>query len=257
MATIAQVPERPRRPGRPFAAWHRWDRNFFAALIAFVWLGILMGFGLDIADHIARNRPAFPLIVHIHAVVFVGWLALFTVQAGLIRARRPALHRRLGLAMAGLAVVVPVIGMATALYVDRLHLHDANPDPNFIFIQASDMLAFTLLVGAGLALRARPSVHKRLMLISLLYISDAGFGRWIGDGVAAAIASPYWADFAGDYLASDLGILALGLYDLVTRRRLHPAYVAAALGAVAVQLAGTWGHVSPAARPLALALIGG
>ena len=257
MATIAQVPERPERPKRPFAAWHRWDRNFIAGLILYVWLGILLGFGGDIADHVLSHKPAFPLIVHVHAVVFVGWLVLFTVQAGLIRARRPELHRRLGYAMLGLAAFMLVIGPATALHMDRVHLQEPDADPTFVYIQLTDMLAFAVLTGAAVLLRNSASAHKRLMLLSLLYISDAGFARLLGPFVAPLIAGPYWSNFFGDYLASDLGMLAIAIYDLRTRGRLHPAYVAGLAFVTTVELGGTWAYVAgPLTRPLALWLIG-
>ena len=256
MATIAEVSERPARPQRPFAPWHRRDRNVIAGLIVYVWLGILAGFGSDIADHVANHRPAFPLIVHIHAVAFLGWLVLFTVQAGLIRTGRAALHRRLGFAMLALAAFMLFIGPATALQVDRLQAHAPDADPNFVFIQMGDMLAFAMLTGAGVALRARPAAHKRLMLLSLLYISDAGFGRALGAMLTFPTPFTFWFDFAGDYLLSDLGTFALGIHDLLTRRRLHPAYVAGILFVLAMQFAATWGHVTPALRPLALGLIG-
>ena len=256
MATIAEIPERSGRPQRPFAAWHRRDRNLIAGLIAYVWLGILLGFGADIAGHYASHAPPFPLIVHIHAIAFLGWLVLFTVQAGLIRTGRVALHRCLGLAMLGLAAFMLFIGPATALRVDRMTAHAPDGDPNFVFIQFGDMIAFAMLTGAGVALRARAAAHKRLMLLSLLYISDAGFGRALGAMLAFPVPLTFWSDFAGDYLLSDLGMAALGIHDLVTRRRLHPAYVAGALFALSMQFAATWGHVTPALRPLALSLIG-
>ena len=64
-----------------FAPFHRYDRNFFLAYVALIWLGILMGFGGDIVDHIKSHAPAFPLIVHVHAAIaFVGWLVVLTIQ---------------------------------------------------------------------------------------------------------------------------------------------------------------------------------
>lgn len=253
MATIVRISE---CTGPPFTAWHPRDRNLIAALILYVWVGILVGFGSDIANHVANNRPAFPLIVHIHAVAFLGWLVLFTVQAGLIRSGRADLHRRLGHAMLALAAFMLIIGPATALYVERLHAHEPDGDPNFVFIQIGDMLAFAALTGAGVLLRARAAAHKRLMLLSLLYISDAGFGRMLGAMLTFPVPFTFWSDFAGDYLLSDLGIFGLGMHDLITRRRLHPAYVAGVLFVLAMQFAATWGHVTPALRPLALSLIG-
>ena len=50
--------------------------------------------------------------MHVHGVVFVGWLAVLTAQVLLIRRRRPDLHRKLGVAAMGLAVLMVIIGPA-------------------------------------------------------------------------------------------------------------------------------------------------
>ena len=50
------------------------DRNAFLFFTALVWAGVLSGFGTDSFDHISRHGLDYPLIVHCHAVVFVGYL---------------------------------------------------------------------------------------------------------------------------------------------------------------------------------------
>src|ERR1051326_8202165 len=103
MEAAARIAPKPRTP---FAPYHKWDRNFFAAYVALIWCGILGGFVPEIVQHIAQHKPPFPPIVHVHAVVFLGWLALLSVQVALIRRRRPDLHRRLGTAAIGLAALM-------------------------------------------------------------------------------------------------------------------------------------------------------
>jgi hypothetical protein len=48
------------REKKPFAANHRWDRNFFLLLVLSMWLGILVGFGWDVIDHLGTQRYAYP-----------------------------------------------------------------------------------------------------------------------------------------------------------------------------------------------------
>jgi len=81
---------------RRFAPWHAADAIFFPALLAFLWLGILAGFVPEIVDHIVKRKPPYLWIVHVHAVFFVGWLVLLTMQMSLVRARNLGLHRHLG-----------------------------------------------------------------------------------------------------------------------------------------------------------------
>ena len=89
---------------RRFAPYHRWDRNFFLLYVALIWFGIAMGFVPEIAKHMRTPAARYPLIVHIHAAAFVGWLILLTVQVLLVRGQRLDLHRKLGVLGAGLAV---------------------------------------------------------------------------------------------------------------------------------------------------------
>jgi hypothetical protein len=51
------------------------------------------------------------------------------------------------------------------------------------------------------------------MLLGLLYISDAGFGRFLNGFVAAPIDHGLLAKPVGLYFGSDLLILGLGAYD--------------------------------------------
>jgi len=53
-------------------------------------VAVLSGFGTERIEHVRQYGLDYPLIVHFHAVAFVGWLALFTVQALLIRNTRQA-----------------------------------------------------------------------------------------------------------------------------------------------------------------------
>ncbi len=63
-----------------FARTHSWDRNFFLLMVGLVWLGIGMGFGPEIVHRLHTHARPYPIIVHLHAVAFVGWLCLLTAQ---------------------------------------------------------------------------------------------------------------------------------------------------------------------------------
>jgi hypothetical protein len=238
-------------PARPGA-----DRNAFLVLTALIWVGVLSGFGSDSFRHISKHGLDYPLIVHFHAVAFVGWLALFTTQVGLIRTGRVGLHRRLGAAGAILAAAMVVLGPATALVVHAKAYAATGATPEFLAVQLTDILAFAVLTGAGLQLRRTPSAHKRLMLLGLVYISDAGFARLLNGVFAAPLGHGFWGEMTELYLGSDVLMLGLGVYDLLTRRRLHPAYVAAIAFSLALQLMAHALLHDPAWKVLTLRLIG-
>lgn len=254
MASVSTGRVEPLHKG--FAPFHKWDRNAFLALVGLIWVGILMGFGGDIVHHVQTHEAAYPLIVHFHAVAFLGWPTLLTAQVLLIRTNRREIHRKLGLAGLGLAAAMVVLGPATALTADALAFTRTGQAPTFLSIQFTDILAFTGLVAAGFQLRGDASAHKRLMLLAALYISDAGFARWLGDSVRHLTGDGYWPMIAQLYLANTALMLALGGYDLVTRRRLHPAYVAGLAWVFANELTAVAVFFNPAWTPISLKLIG-
>ena len=244
------------RQSRPFAPYCKSDRNFFLSYVVLLWLGILGGFVPEIGSHIARHKPAFPLIVHVHAIVFFGWLGVLTIQVLFIRRKRPDLHRILGTAAMALAALMVVVGPATAIVMQRYHWGTPESDPPFLAIQLTDILAFAGLATAAFALRNDSSAHKRLILLATLYISDAGFARVFGDGVHGLLGDGFWPFLAEAYLANDVLAAGIGVYDFITRRRLHPAYVAGMAWMFALQLTASALYHAPGWKPVALALIG-
>jgi hypothetical protein len=118
------------------------------------------------------------------------------------------------------------------------------------------MLAFAVLTGSGLLLRQHALAHKRLMLIGLFYISDAGFARFLNAMVAAPLGASFLGEMASLYLGSDLLLLGFGVYDFATRRKLHPAYLAGAALTVTLQLTALTLLHSPGWKAISLHLIG-
>ena len=239
-----------------FAPYNKWDRNFFLIYVALIWLGIVMGFGGDIQSHFEKHEAAYPLIVHFHAVAFVGWMFVLTAQVLLIRRKRHDLHQRLGIAAMFLAAIMIVLGPATAIVVQRAQFGTPDSDPAFFAIQFTDILAFAGLVTAAFLQRGNSPAHKRLILLATLYISDAGFARWLGGPLHGVFGDKLWPYMAHLYLANDILILGLGAYDFVTRRRLHPAYIAALVWIAGCQLAAGYLYTAPWWKVFATHLIG-
>jgi hypothetical protein len=230
--------------------------SIFVVLTALVWVGVLSGFGTDAYQHIKTHGLDYPPVVHVHALVFLSFLAVFSTQVALIRTGRIATHRRLGQAAALLIVLMLMLGPLTAVLVDAHRYVTTGRTPEFLAVQLTDMIAFGTLAGAGLWLRTTPTSHKRLMMLALIYISDAGFARFINDHVSAPLGEGFWGDMFGLYFGSDLLMLGLGISDLITRRALHPAYVAGVAWALCMELTALAGWHSAAWKALALHIIG-
>lgn len=258
MTTIAEGRRRRSavRAGSDFAPYHRWDHNFFLIMVALIWFVILMGFVPAIWTHFAKHKPAYPAAVHIHAAAMVAWLTLLTTQVLLIRARRTNLHRKLGVVGIILACLIPFLGIAAAIAVDRIRMTTLHPDPGFFSIQLLDMVAFAGAAAAAILMRGEPAAHKRLILLATLACVDAGFARWMGDTLTRILGDGFWPSMAELYLGNIVLILGIGAYDYATRRRLHPAYVIGATWVLSCLFLANWLYVTPAWAPLAARLIG-
>ncbi len=239
----------------PFAPNHPWDRNFFLLYVGFAWLGILSGFVPEIVHHVSAHEKPFPLIVHFHAAVFMGWLALFSVQVLLIRAKEPQLHRKLGFFMLAWAAVMLVLGPATALIADHGDIGTPDADPGFLSIQFTGILAFVSLLGAAALFRKNAPVHKRLVLMSTIYITDAGFARWLGGPLHDLLGHAPYSRWASAYLGTAVLFVGVGLYDLITRKRLHPAYLAGLAWVAVMETTALSLYASPAWMKLAASWI--
>jgi hypothetical protein len=175
----------------------------------------------------------------------------------LARGQRLDLHRRLGLAMAWLIPAMVVIALATAWTVQRQVAALPGPqDPQFISINLTDMLGFATLAGAAILLRRDPPAHKRLMLLSLFYLSTAGFARLWLLTIGEAGTDSFWGFFIAYNLGGDIPIILLGVYDLATRGRLHPAYVAGTGWILANEFAAAWLYFAPGWKAISLRLLG-
>jgi hypothetical protein len=250
-----------------FGMNHRWDRNFFLAALSIIWIAMIAGFGSDIVRNYPKVGLRYPLIVHVHAAVFVSWLALFTTQILLIRRNAQRLHRKLG--MLALMVIPPmiVLGPMTAIMGDASHFGHPETRFPFLSIQFSNVLASSTLLIAGILARKHPAAHKRLMLMGTLAITEPGFSRFLFDPIAAFLGKgeDFWLSSGSEgfwpFLIADFGptivlLVGVGAYDLVTRRRLYPVYLPALVWVLANEGVATWLYGQPWWAELTTHLIG-
>src|SRR5690348_14865718 len=82
------------------------ERFFLGAAIAMT-LVIVAGF----SNQLAHGRSTFysPPLVHAHAIIFMGWVAIYLTQNIMVATDRMAVHRRLGWVAAGWMVPMIVL----------------------------------------------------------------------------------------------------------------------------------------------------
>lgn len=231
MPTLVPAGLAPITRSTGFAAQHPSDAWFFPAIVAVIWLILLGGFVPELIERASGSPRPYPLVIHVHAVVFFGWLVFLTSQVALVRTGNIAWHRRMGLVGVGMATAVLVFGPAAALTMQMGNL--ARQPPQFLAIQLLNIAAFGGMIAAGLAFRRQPAVHKRLMLIGTLALIGAGFGRIVR---MVTGAPPPFTLIPSVYIAGNLLVLAIAVHDYRTRGRLHPVFVVAVAVLFAVEL---------------------
>jgi hypothetical protein len=164
--------------------WHvrgnwnpREDRIPSVVWLGILWIGMLLGFGLDARTFLGKHPP---LLLHLHAATFTLWMFLLTAQVLLVVRDRVDLHRKLGWFLAAWACLMGVmgpVGVYTAVMMN-VKVHGPFPYP-FISVHAVDIGGFLVLLAIGITMRKNSAAHKRLMILSTVALADPGFNRFI------------------------------------------------------------------------------
>jgi FtsH-binding integral membrane protein len=198
--------------GRP--AIRKADRHFFSGMALACAIILFLGF-LPSYFHRSAELPPLSPLYQLHGALFTAWIVLLLAQTALVAGRRTDIHRTLGLAGALLAAVVFVLGVAVAVETLRNGGPPGGDPRKFLAIPLGDIIVFGVLVGAAVLQRQDSDTHKRLMLlatISLLTAAVARFLRQVGMGGAPNL-----------FYGTDVFVVVLAIYDLVSRGRVHPA----------------------------------
>jgi hypothetical protein len=209
-------------------------RYFLGAALILTFL-VLWAFSFEYQD--LMHPSQFTVLVQVHGLVMFAWVGLFLTQAALIVWHRPLWHRRVGVIGTAVAALVVALGVPTAITATRLggdHLPPGATPTGFLAEALTNLAAFALLAGSGIALRRRPDFHKRLMLLANLPLLVAAIVRLVGFLHLGIGATPL----------RNLLLLTFIVVDTARTRRLHPAFVAGgaciiAADAGASALAGT------------------
>lgn len=209
----------------------RWriQRAFFTGLSLLMVLAVLVGFSRSYYLKSLYGTPALPALFHVHGLLFTSWMVFLVVQTGLVASRRTAVHRRLG--VAGGVSALAMTAAAMAMTMDMARRSAAAPTADglaFTIVPFFTVIVFPVLVGTALLCRRQPETHKRLMLIATLELVTAGVARIPGAG-----SMPLF------FVLTDVGLAAILAYDVITRRRPHPATIWGGLFLIATQIVRT------------------
>lgn len=217
------------------------DDGFFMKTAIAMAAVIVAGFSLQLA--MGRSSFASPLPVHLHAIVFMGWVAIYVTQTMLVAKGAIALHRRLGWIATGWVVAMVVLGILVTVRMVRAGTVPFFFTPlQFLVFDPLTVLTFAALIGAGVANRRRTDWHRRLNYCAMSILLGPAFGRLL----PMPLLSPY------AYEATLLAVLIFPVIGVVAdvRRtgRIHPAWnwgIGAIVGsAILVELI-TFGPMGP------------
>jgi hypothetical protein len=166
---------------RPSSATRSFRPSFFLWMTLLMAVFVFGGFGMTYFYPLATgNFPPAPPVVHLHGLVFSGWMILLVVQALLVNVRNVALHRSVGTFGIALATAVMFMGALITLIGGVGAAGLSNPGANYYHGMYLGLLAVT---GFGtmfvLAMRTvrRPEVHRRMILFATLLILPPGVHR--------------------------------------------------------------------------------
>jgi hypothetical protein len=201
------------------------ERIFYTGMAVAILLTVFGGFSRTfyLRGYFQQIQPLIPLLI-VHGIVFTSWIVLFIVQTSLVATKRTRTHMRLGVAGGVLAALMIVIGTITAIVRAKTAV---SPIPgvnplSFLTIPLGDLLVFGILIASAFYFRRKPDIHKRVMLLATVAILPAAVARLPFDFIQRGGPLMFFG-------LSDLFILPVLIYDIVTRGKPHRATVLAAI----------------------------
>ena len=225
------------------------DRFYFGLALAMASV-LVAGFGLNFV--MGRSTFAVPMVWHVHAVVFVSWVAIFLAQTWFATRGPIALHRRLGwvaafwvplMVVMGIAITVATIRRGTApFFFQPQHFLIANP---------LGLLSFAGLTFAAVRLRRATDWHRRLQICAFATLMGPGFGR--------LLPSPLFMPYAFEVpvLAGLLFLVPPMIRDWRRNGRVHPAWYWGIGTVLAVLIVARIVVVSPVGAAIYAAVVAG
>lgn len=211
------------------------DDKFFLVSAIVMTLTIVAGFSLQFAA--GRSSFSAPPLVHAHALVFMGWVAIYLLQNVLATSGGLRLHRRLGWLASLWMVPMLILGCAVTLALVRAGRVPFFFTPlQFIALDIFSLFAFIGLMIAGIINRRRTAWHRRLNFCAMALLLGPGVGRLL----PLPLLIPY--AFEATVVAVILFPIAGMIADVRRSGKIHPAWqwgMAVILGHAAVTEAFT------------------
>lgn len=199
-------------------------RLFFVIMASAVIATVFAGFAptFYLRGSFTQDRP-MSLLLHIHGIVFSAWVTVFLLQTILIARGSRRLHQQFGWVAVGIAAMMVILVVA-AMIEQLRRVGGFPPPPLALALSVFDIIVFAILVGAAIYCRKQPEWHRRFMLSATILLLGAPMFRVVIHYVGITDMSKVGIVST---LLVDAFFLPCFAYDLVARRRIHPAYLVA------------------------------
>jgi len=194
------------------------DRSFFKTCITAMAVVLVGGFVVQLLA--GRSSFNAPLIVHAHAVLFMGWVAITVSQVWLATNGAKNLHRTLGMLAVVWACALLISGTLVSLNAVQTQRVPFFFQPqHFLLSDMAILIGFLILFGAAVALRHKPDWHARLQVSAFVMLMGPGLGRLL----PMPFLPPYAFEIASlvPLIVPVIGIAR----DKRVHGRLHPAWL--------------------------------
>ena len=193
------------------------DDRFFVRGAVIIALTIVAGFSVQYL--MGRSTFYAPPLVHAHAIVFMGWVAIYLTQNLLIGSRRLDIHRKLGWIAVGWLGPMVLLGCLVTLNMVRGGRVPFFFRPlQFLVFDPMTLFFFAGLTIAAVTMRRQTDWHRRLHFCGMSLLLGPAFGRLL----PLPLLQPWaWeAAFAAGLLFPLAGVLS----DLRRKGKIHPAW---------------------------------
>jgi len=193
------------------------DDRFFVRGAIVMALTIVAGFSFQHA--MGRSTFMSPPLVHAHAIVFMGWVAIYLAQNLLIGTGRVDIHRKLGWIALGWLFPMILLGcLVTLAMLRRGQVPFFFRPLQFLVFDPMTLFFFAGLTIAAVTMRRQTQWHRRLHFCGMSLLTMPAFGRLL----PMPLLQPWaWeAAFAASMIFPIAGIVA----DLRRSGQVHPAW---------------------------------
>lgn len=147
----------------------------YMALSVLMALMAIVGFWPGYFRPLVIGTLSQPLLIHIHATIFTGWLVLFFLQAYFAATRRIQLHLAVGRMGIWYGVLLLIVGLTTGVLRSAARTDGAAEELLLAILE--DMLMFAGFFGVAIWYRKKPAIHRPAMVVAATSLLVAAVGR--------------------------------------------------------------------------------